>query len=87
MKDEQYKKEVESSLIHEGDSITISLSADVKVNRTSTWVGVKATTTVKKDETDIRARRRVLDFAQETFDKHVHETVELITEMQGETKR
>ena len=67
----------ETSFIREGDSITVAVTHEIKIDRESSWIRYEVTSKVA-EETCEDASRRVIGFAAEGVMDAVHKTVETV---------
>lgn len=64
-----------------GDSVELSVSAQVKIDRDENWIGMKVHSFVGPDETGTQAHERAQAYLMEKFTKTVESTVQRIQEM------
>lgn len=64
-----------------GDSIELSVSSQVKIDRDENWIGMKVHSFVGSEETGTQAHDRAQAFLMEKFETTVKSTVQRIQEI------
>lgn len=68
---------VSQASLSPGDTIEISVTHEIKIKGDKTWVGTRAATTVREDETYTKAAERLDAVVQEVIVAEVQRTVEM----------